>query len=141
MTEPHGSPLASTSGQVDQRARYGRGRGQGHGGRTHHGMVQQPHGEGTCQKVNVVGLYLATADMILGAVKAQSAPSIMVICHNPGIAEFARMVVGSPPTHPDFRRYPTAATSVIEFDATTWSDVSWNTGKVIDFTVPKDFKD
>ena len=97
-----------------------------------------PHLPETATMESSPALYLATADIILGVLKAQSARAVMVICHNPGIAEFASMIVQSPPNHPDFRRYPTAATTVIEFEAVTWSKVDWQTGKVQDFAVPKD---
>ncbi len=86
-------------------------------------------------------LYHAGSDIIQGILKSQTAPSVMIICHNPGISEFAERILSSHPKHPDFRRYPTAATTVIEFEADTWSDIGWGTGKVIDFAVPKDLAD
>ena len=85
-------------------------------------------------------LYLAGSDIILGVLRSQTAPSVMVICHNPGIAEFARTIVKAPPDHPSFSRYPTAATTVISFEASSWSDVGWASGHVVDFVVPKDLK-
>ncbi len=83
-------------------------------------------------------LYLAGPEIIMNVLKSQKAPSVMLICHNPGIAEFAERIVKERPTHPDFARYPTAATSVIEFKAETWSDIAWNSGELLEFAVPRD---
>ena len=83
-------------------------------------------------------LYLATADIILATLKTQSTPSVMVICHNPGIAEFAENILISPPEHPKFGQYPSGATTVIAFDAASWDQVNWRGGTVLDFTVPRD---
>lgn len=83
-------------------------------------------------------LYLASADTILNVIKTQTAPSLLILCHNPGIADFAERIVKTPPDHKDFRRYPTAATTVITFDAETWQDVTWHSGTATDFTVPRD---
>ena len=86
-------------------------------------------------------LYLAGPEIILNVLKSRKAPSVMIICHNPGIAEFAERILASHPKHPDFHRYPTAATTVMEFDATAWSDITWHSANLIDFVVPKDLKD
>lgn len=83
-------------------------------------------------------LYHAGPKIILGVLKAQTSPTIALIAHNPGIAEFARRIVKTPPDHPKFAQYPTAATTVISFDAATWADVDWGQGEVLDFTVPRD---
>ena len=53
---------------------------------------------------------------------------ILMIAHNPGIAEFARNLVRNPPDHPRFYDYPTGATLVVRPD----------TGDVLDFVVPRD---
>ena len=83
-------------------------------------------------------LYLAGPDIILNVLKSQKAPSVMLICHNPGIAEFAEEIVKTQSKHPDFARYPTAATTVIEFDAESWSDISWGSGTLLEVVVPRD---
>lgn len=85
-------------------------------------------------------LYLAGPEIIHGVLKSQTAPSVMIICHNPGIAEYAGRILASPPAHPDFHRYPTAATTVMEFDQNNWSDIAWASAKAIDFVVPRDLK-
>ena len=86
-------------------------------------------------------LYLATADIILATLKTQTAPSVMVVCHNPGIAEFAERILRTPPDHAKFHHYPTAATTIIGFDAKEWSDIAWQQGTALDFTTPRDLED
>ena len=86
-------------------------------------------------------LYLAGPDIMLSVLRSQTAPSVMMIAHNPGIAVFATRIAVQLPDHPKLSAYPTAATAVIEFDAATWANVDWSTGKVLDFVVPKDLED
>ncbi len=83
-------------------------------------------------------LYHAGSDVIFGVARSQSARSMMVICHNPGIASFARQIVSTAPAHPDFSRYPTCATAVMEFQADNWNDLAWGSGEVVDFVVPRE---
>lgn len=85
-------------------------------------------------------LYLAGPDILLGALKSQKAPSVMVIAHNPGIGEFAERILKTGPNHPDFPRTPTAATCVMEFPQDAWSDITWESATALDYAVPKDFK-
>lgn len=83
-------------------------------------------------------LYLASADTILGAVKAASLPTIMVIGHNPGIGQFARQIVKEPSSHDKFAQYPTGATSVITFTGSGWQDIDWGKGTLAEFVVPRE---
>ena len=86
-------------------------------------------------------LYLANSDIIMGVLKSQTSPVIMLIAHNPGIGDFAERVVDRSPKHPKFRRYPTAATTVVEFDATSWDGIKWGQGRTAEFIVPSDLAD
>lgn len=86
-------------------------------------------------------LYLANSDIIMGVLKSQTSPVIMLIAHNPGIGDFAETILKQPPKHPKFRRYPTAATTVIEFDAPSWDDINWRQGRAAEFIVPDDLAD
>lgn len=83
-------------------------------------------------------LYHADPKIILGVLKAQTTPTVALIAHNPGIAEFARRIVSATPDHPKFAQYPTAATTVIRFDQPKWADIDWGQGQVLDFIVPRD---
>ena len=65
--------------------------------------------------------------------QSATAPTVMMIGHNPGIAEFAAMLPARPPLSPEFRRYPTAATLVLDFQAASWAEVRSGQGSVLDF--------
>ena len=83
-------------------------------------------------------LYLASSDRILTVLGTQSAHTVLLLGHNPGIGDFAHRVLASAPDHARFRDYPTAATLVCTFEAHNWKDVRWGTGHPVAFVVPKD---
>jgi phosphohistidine phosphatase len=83
-------------------------------------------------------LYHAGPDVMLAVLRHASADTVMMIGHNPGIAEFAARIVAQPPLTPDFRRYPTGATLVASFEIETWSDVGFGMGATRDFIVPRE---
>jgi phosphohistidine phosphatase len=83
-------------------------------------------------------LYHAGPDTILKVLRTATAPVVILIGHNPGLAEFAGRIVAAPPKHPRFADYPTAATAVIDVDAARWAEVGWHRGRVADFVVPRD---
>jgi len=86
-------------------------------------------------------LYHATAEMMLHVLKEAVGDTVLMIAHNPGIADLAERLVKTPPDHPDFWRYPTAATLIATFDIDTWSQARFGTGKTQAFTVPRDLID
>ena len=86
-------------------------------------------------------LYLSSPDTIKAQMSTRTVSPLMVICHNPGIAAFAERITTTPPDHPRFADYPTAATAIIDFEAESWSDVAWFSGHVRAFTVPRDLID
>lgn len=92
----------------------------------------------TATMESVPALYLATAGTILNVLRGQTSPVIMLIAHNPGIAEFASWIVSTPSEHEKFTIYPTCATTIIEFDAAAWSDIGWGQGRLVNFVVPRD---
>ncbi|MCB1387857.1 MAG: histidine phosphatase family protein [Rhodobacteraceae bacterium] len=83
-------------------------------------------------------LYHAGPDVMLAVLRHASADTVMMIGHNPGIAEFASRIVAQEPPIPEFHRYPTGATLVVSFEAPTWTDVDWHSGSVRDFIVPRE---
>ncbi len=83
-------------------------------------------------------LYLAEPEAMLAALRQATAPSVILVAHNPGSAWLARGLAGAPPRHADFRRYPTGATAVLDFDADSWGPVGWGGGQVVDFVVPRE---
>ncbi|MFV0408754.1 MAG: SixA phosphatase family protein [Paracoccus sp. (in: a-proteobacteria)] len=78
-------------------------------------------------------LFLAPADVMLAVLKTATEQTVMMIGHNPGIAEFAASLPARVPNDPDFRRYPTAATLVIDFQIDNWADIRPSEGSVMDF--------
>jgi len=83
-------------------------------------------------------LYLAEPDQMLSALQGATGQTVMMIAHNPGAAFVAEGLAQNPPEDGRFHRYPTGATTVLDFDADSWSDVTWNSGRVVDFIVPRD---
>jgi phosphohistidine phosphatase len=83
-------------------------------------------------------LYHAGPDVMLAVLRHATGDCVMVIGHNPGIAEFAERLVARAPANPDFSRYPTGATLVCDFAVDTWDQVGWGMGTVDDFIVPRE---
>jgi len=79
------------------------------------------------------GLYHASPDKMLTILRTASHPTVMMLGHNPGIAELAALLPARPPMDPDFRRYPTCATLVVDFQIDTWSQAEPGQGSVMDF--------
>ena len=79
-------------------------------------------------------LYHAAPDTMLEAVQRQTAKTIAVIGHNPGIGMLANALVAIAPKHPRFSDYPTCATTVIDFDGA----IGPGLGRCVDFVVPRD---
>lgn len=82
------------------------------------------------------GLYHAAPETMLDILRGAMGDCVMMIGHNPGIAAFAALLPARAPADPDFRRYPTAATLVADFQITDWRDVTPGSGSVLDFFVP-----
>ncbi|MGH1353827.1 MAG: SixA phosphatase family protein [Thalassovita sp.] len=84
-------------------------------------------------------LYHAGPEVMLRALKkAGEATCILMVGHNPGIAEFAERLVQTAPSHPRFYDYPTCATLIVEFELAHWSDLKWGMGSEVTFTIPRE---
>ncbi|SEN90344.1 phosphohistidine phosphatase [Gemmobacter aquatilis] len=83
-------------------------------------------------------LYHAGPDVMLAVLRHATGDTVMMIGHNPGIAEFANRIVARAPLSPDFQRYPTGATLVVDFGIDTWDAVTWASGAVDDFIIPRE---
>lgn len=81
-------------------------------------------------------LYQASPDVMLRVLRTAQAPTVMMIGHNPGIAALAAILPAQAPLTQEFRRYPTAATMVVDFQADSWADVAPGRGSVLDFVRP-----
>ncbi len=83
-------------------------------------------------------LYHAGPDVMLAVLRHATADVVMMIGHNPGISEFATRMVAHAPLNPEFSRYPTGATLVVDFVADSWADVGFGLGTTVDFVVPSE---
>lgn len=82
-------------------------------------------------------LYLASATVMLRRLQRANAPIVLMLGHNPGIAELAAMLLRMPVADTDFQRYPTGATLVADFDIAQWSELRGHTGEMVNFTTPR----
>jgi phosphohistidine phosphatase len=86
----------------------------------------------------VADLYAADPASMLRVLRAApDVANLLMLGHQPGIGEFARRLLRSPPDSKRFAKYPTAATGVIAFDLPSWSEVAWGTGTLEAFVVPR----
>lgn len=78
-------------------------------------------------------LYEATPEAMLRVLRSAEQQVVMMIGHNPAIASFAAMLPARVPVDPAFRRFPTSATLVVDFQLERWADLQPATGSVLDF--------
>lgn len=83
-------------------------------------------------------LYNAPASGIRSVIAGSEGGTILVIGHNPGIGELAVHLAEAAPGHQRFHDYPTAATTVLRFEATDWPAAMRRKGDVAAFAVPAD---
>lgn len=81
-------------------------------------------------------LYHAAPEIMLAQLKSASERTVMMIGHNPGIAEFAAQLPAKPIYTQEFRKYPTCATLIVDFQIDSWTDLALGTGDVLDFFMP-----
>ncbi|SEQ18207.1 SixA phosphatase family protein [Thalassovita taeanensis] len=81
-------------------------------------------------------LYHASSDQMMGVLRSANAPCVLMIGHNPGIAEFAERLLSTEPAHERFFDYPTCATLVADFEVETWAEVRYGTGVPLAFVIP-----
>lgn len=83
-------------------------------------------------------LYHAEPEGMLHILRTATGKTVMMVGHNPGMAFFAQGLVHRPPVDSRFERYPTGATTIIEFDVESWDKLVWRTGTVVDFIAVRD---
>jgi phosphohistidine phosphatase len=81
-------------------------------------------------------LYQAGPETLLEVLKTAHAPTVMMLGHNPGIAEFARQLPAREILDPNFRRFPTGATLIVDFAIEDWADLVFHQGLMLDFFTP-----
>jgi phosphohistidine phosphatase len=87
-------------------------------------------------------LYMATADTLLDVVRAaeEDAATLLILGHNPGLEEFARMLTGRGGAEAMQRlagSFPTAALAVIDFAADHWAELLPQEGTLVHFVTPR----
>ena len=85
-------------------------------------------------------LYHAGPDVMLAVLQHAQADVVMMIGHNPGIADFAARLVATAPLNPEFSRYPTGATLVADFMIDSWAEVGFGLGATVDFVNPREIQ-
>ena len=83
-------------------------------------------------------LYHAGPDVMLAVLRHAATDTVMMIGHNPGIADFAARLVAHAPLNSEFARYPTGATLVADFAIDDWSKAAFGQGITVDFIVPRE---
>lgn len=92
-------------------------------------------------------LYLAEPELIVSLIRRASdkVGSLMIVGHNPGLAQCALALAAVPSERKPRKRYdamdekfPTCALAVIDFDVAKWSDVRPALGDLDTFVRPKD---
>ncbi len=88
-------------------------------------------------------LYMADPATMLDLLREMpaTATTVLMIGHQPGISSFARLLAAEPVPAGcarAFTKFPTAAAAVIRFDATSWDDTGFGTGRFDAFAVPKE---
>ncbi|MDZ4840840.1 MAG: histidine phosphatase family protein [Hyphomicrobium aestuarii] len=87
-------------------------------------------------------LYLADADQLLDRIKRlpRASTCAMLIGHNPGFEELARMLAGggnAVALAALDKKFPTAGLAVITFDCDAWADVGPGKGLLCAFVTPR----
>ena len=102
-----------------------------------------PHLPGHPELVIEERIYLASSGQLLSRVQElENGPSgVLLIGHNPGIADLARTLAGSGERASLRRlaaRFPTAASAVCEFELERWRDLAPGSGRLLSYATPKD---
>lgn len=83
-------------------------------------------------------LYHATPGDMLSVLQSADATPVLMLAHNPGTAALATGLLAMRPDHKDFSRYPTAATTVMDFNAENWRSITPGSAQVVDFVIPRE---
>ncbi len=90
-----------------------------------------------------LSLYDATRAGVHAIVRAlpDTAPSVMLVGHNPGLADLANNLVGGGAESDVARmagKFPTAGLAALEFDVARWRDVAPGSARLARFATPDD---
>lgn len=83
-------------------------------------------------------LYHAGPDQMMDVLRHATGRTVLMLGHNPGIAEFAWDLAAERPDHPRFADYPTGATLIADLPISTWADTEGRSAEVLAFVTPHD---
>lgn len=83
-------------------------------------------------------LYHASPEAMMRALRGASGRCVLMLGHNPGIAEFAYDLAATPPVHQHFAVYPTGATMVADLPINDWAQAEGRSAQVVDFVIPRE---
>ena len=92
----------------------------------------------TKRKVFLKELYHPSVHTLMKVLSNAHEQTVLLVSHNPAIAEFAKALAEAAPSHERFRDYPTCSTWVAEFDIRSWEEVRFGTGHTLDFGIPRE---
>lgn len=84
------------------------------------------------------GLYLASCDRLLEQCRRAVGETVLIIAHNPGIAECAERLAAKPAPHPHFFDYPTGATTVFTCPIGSWAELRFGVNEITHFVIPRE---
>lgn len=82
-------------------------------------------------------LYHAAPETLMDALHGATGDTVLMIAHNPGIADFAERILTKVPDDDAFLRYPTCATLIACFDIDHWAEAAFGTARALNFVVPR----
>lgn len=85
-------------------------------------------------------LYAAPPSAIRDVIADTDGTRVLVVGHNPGIAEAAADLTRAAPDHARFHDYPTGAATILEFEADDWRAAMRGRGAAVAFAVPADVR-
>lgn len=83
-------------------------------------------------------LYHASIGAMLKSLQSAEGECVLMLGHNPGIALFAQELLETAPQNPNLYNYPTAATTIIDFEINDWHALELRSGVLRDFVIPRD---
>lgn len=87
---------------------------------------------------HVKELYGASGRMMFMHLQGLTGETVLMVGHNPGMAEFAHRLLLNPPETTQFRRFPTCATLVCKFQTDHWKSIKLGHAILLDFVVPRE---
>jgi len=83
-------------------------------------------------------LYHASPQAMMQVLRQAKGRAVLMLGHNPGIAEFAHHLAAAPPPHPRFDDYPTGAAMVADLPIADWAQAEGRSATVLDFVIPRE---